>query len=101
MLFNFKSLENLDQDFIGTINTNPFSDTNNCIQVLPQVDFALPVTKNVSVKQCVLIRLYCNILSLVEKFLIIGPSTSCFLNCVVIFSVFFAASISMCQTFDR
>ena len=55
-------------------------------------------------KKCVLIRLYCSILSLVEKLLVRGPSTlqtSCFLNCVVISSLFFAAFISMRQSFDR
>ena len=77
------------------------SDTNSCIQVIPQVDFAFFVIKNASVKKCVLIHLYCSILLLAEKFLVKGPSTSCFLNCVVTSTVFFVASISMRQSFNR
>ena len=53
---SFSADGNSPFDFIGTTKTNPLSDTKIFIQILPRVDLARFVTKNVSVKQCEFIR---------------------------------------------
>ena len=84
---SFRVNENPPFYLISTTKTNPLSNTKSCIQVLPRVDLARFVTKNVSVKKCEFIRRYLSILSFVEKLRDILPSVSCCYNWVVIYKV--------------